>query len=139
MNNTEKCWSDLYERYPDLFKNKNKTIMESCMAWGCECGAGWCELINSVCYIIKEHEENKNYEKKEYIAVKFDQIKEKFGGLRIYFSGGDDYVEGVIRMAEEMSYKICEVCGNKGKPNKKGWIKTLCENCKSKSFEKIEQ
>jgi hypothetical protein len=59
--------------------------------------------------------------------VTFDQIKEKFGGLRIYFSGGDDYVSGVIGMAEDMSYKLCEVCGNKGNANKSGWIATLCD------------
>ena len=44
------------------------------------------------------------------------------------FSGGDDYVEGLVSMAEAISYKICEVCGNKGEPNKGGWITTLCES-----------
>ena len=32
-----------------------------------------------------------------------------------------------------MSYKICEVCGERGIPNENGWIRTLCENCKSKN------
>jgi hypothetical protein len=63
----------------------------------------------------------------EYFPVKFDQVKEKYGGLRVYFSGGDDYVEGLVSMAEAISYKICEICGNKGEPNKNGWISTLCE------------
>ena len=72
-------------------------------------------------------------EELEYFPVKFDQVKEKYGGLRLYFSGGDSYIEGIIDMAEEYSYKICEVCGNKGKPNKEGWITTLCEICRSKN------
>lgn len=118
----------LYDKYPQLFTNKNKSIMESCMGWGIECGDGWYDIISSVCWVIAEHENNKNYrDDQTYYPIKFDQIKEKFGGLRIYYSGGDDYISGTIRMAEEMSYKICEVCGQKGQPNKNGWISTLCD------------
>ena len=137
----------LYEKYQDLFANKDKTPMESCMSFGIECNSGWYELLASVCWRIFQHERNisdrikirlKNNKENDqsdldYIPVKFDQIKEKFGGLRIYYSGGDDYVDGVIDMAEEMSYKICEVCGNAGKPNKGGWISTLCDNCRNKT------
>jgi hypothetical protein len=64
------------------------------------------------------------------IDFKFDQIKEKFGGLRAYYSGGNDYIRGLVTMAETMSYKTCEMCGNKGKPNKSGWITTLCQECR---------
>jgi len=136
----------LYDKYPDLFSNKDKGIQNSCMAWGCECGNGWYEIISSVCWMIKQHEDNKRWrkeylekneperlsEEQEYFPVKFDQVKEKYGGLRLYFSGGDQYVEGLVSMAEAMSYKICEVCGNKGQPNKGGWITTLCESCREK-------
>ena len=66
----------------------------------------------------------------EYFPVRFDQVKEKYGGLRLYFSGGDEYVEGLISMAEAFSYTVCEVCGNKGESNKGGWISTLCESCR---------
>ena len=124
---TEKSWDTLYEKYPDLFANKDKTPMESCMAFGIECNIGWYDIISSVCYRIKQYEKNK---KSDYYTVTFDQIKEKWGGLRIYHSGGDDYVDGIIIMAEEMSYKICERCGCPGSPNKQGWIMTLCDNCR---------
>lgn len=134
----------LYDKYPDLFQNRLKTPTQSCMAWGCECGNGWYEIISSVCWMIKQHEENKEWTRKylqkndperlaslpEYFPVKFDQVKEKYGGLRLYFSGGDEYVEGLVSMAEAFSYKVCEVCGNKGEPNKTGWISTLCESCR---------
>jgi len=134
----------LYGKYPQFFVNKDKGIQSSCMAWGCECGNGWYEILASVCWMISQHERNKEDNKKylekndperlvtlpEYFPVKFDQIKEKFGGLRIYYSGGDDYVRGTVSMAEEMSHKICEVCGNKGKPNNSGWIMTLCDGCR---------
>jgi len=146
--------NQLYEKYPNLFSNKDKGIKASCMAWGIECNNGWYELLSSVCWRISQYEKNIEDHKKylakqnkdiqqdfgikiegdepEYFPVKFDQVKEKYGGLRIYFSGGDDYVEGVIGMAEEYSYKICEVCGNAGKTNKVGWITTLCDNCRNK-------
>lgn len=138
----------LYEKYPDLFSNRTKSPMESCMSWGCEIGNGWYEIMSSLCWMIKQHEENKRRnreyleknnpeklkEKPEYFSVKFDQVKEKYGGLRIYFSGGDDYIEGLVSMAEAISYKICETCGEKGEPNKGGWISTLCNNCREKTL-----
>jgi len=127
---TEKSWDTLYEKYPDLFANKDKTPMESCMAFGIECNIGWYNIISSVCYRIKQYEKNK---KSDYYPVTFDQIKEKWGGLRIYYIGGDDYIRGVVDMAEEMSYKICERCGCPGSPNKQGWITTLCDNCRGKN------
>lgn len=55
-----------------------------------------------------------------------EQVKEKFGGLRFYYRGGDSFIEGIATMAESMSYVTCEECGNFGKPNKIGWIRTLC-------------
>ena len=125
---TEKSWDTLYEKYPDLFSNIDNK--HSCMAFGIECNIGWYDILSSVCYRIKQYEKNK---KSDYYPVTFDQIKEKWGGLRVYHSGGDDYVDGVIIMAEEMSYKICERCGCPGSPNKQGWIMTLCDNCRGKN------
>jgi hypothetical protein len=55
------------------------------------------------------------------------QIKEKFGTLRFYYCGGDDYCHGVESMAESMSAVTCEVCGSPGKLRNGGWIQTLCD------------
>jgi hypothetical protein len=129
--------NQLFEKYPEIFSNRLKSPTESCMSMGIECGDGWYDLINSICQIVESL--NKNIKDRnrliagnneEIIDFKFDQIKEKFGGLRAYYSGGNDYIRGLVTMAETMSYKICEVCGNKGKPNKGGWISTLCEGCR---------
>lgn len=59
--------------------------------------------------------------------VEFVQIKEKFGGLRIYCNYYNDYIDGVINFASSYSYKTCEICGAKGSPSDSGWIKTMCE------------
>lgn len=56
-----------------------------------------------------------------------EQIKEKFGTLRFYYRGGDEYTNGVASMAEAMSGCTCEVCGKPGTTGGKGWIKTSCE------------
>lgn len=55
------------------------------------------------------------------------QIKEKFGGLRFYCDGGDEFTEGLIQMAEMMADCTCEVCGKPGSTRGGGWIKTLCD------------
>lgn len=137
----EKNWKTLYDKYPDLFQNRLKSPMESCLSFGIECNLGWYEILSNVCWMIKQHEDNIRWRKEylekndperlaqepEYFPVKFDQVKEKYGGLRLYFSGGDEYVEGLVSMAEAISYYVCEICGNKGEANKGGWISVRCE------------
>lgn len=62
------------------------------------------------------------------------QIKEKFGGLRFYYEGGDDYVYGLVTFAEIMSESTCEVCGDAGKSRGGPWVETLCnKHAKAKS------
>jgi hypothetical protein len=55
------------------------------------------------------------------------QVKEKYGGLRFYVFGATDEQYALIRFAESMSYGTCEVCGNVGKPNRGGWVRTRCK------------
>jgi len=55
------------------------------------------------------------------------QVKEKYGTLRFYYEGGDDFIDGLSQMAEAMSAVTCEVCGSPGKTLGGGWIRTLCK------------
>ena len=55
------------------------------------------------------------------------QVKEKFGTLRFYYSGGDEVVHGMVDLAESMSGVTCEVCGKPGTVRGGGWIQTLCD------------
>ena len=59
--------------------------------------------------------------------VTVTQVKEKFGTLRFYYSGGDEYIDGLVSMAESMSACTCEECGKPGRTNSGGWLRTLCE------------
>jgi len=59
-------------------------------------------------------------------AVKIDQIKEKFGELRFYYSGGDEQVAGMVHMAEYLCNQTCEVSGEDGVLCVRGgWLKTM--------------
>lgn len=62
-----------------------------------------------------------------------EQVKEKFGTLRFYYHGGDEFVYGVLSLAEAMSGVTCEVCGNPGTRNSSGWIRTTCGDHKSEN------
>lgn len=124
--------NSLYEKYPKLFENKDKSKQESCMYWGISTGDGWYHIIDTLCNRIVNHEKyvmNPKWPRynPNYIPVTFDQIKEKFGGLTVYYSGGDEYVDGLIAIAQDISYYTCEVCGDRGYQNKNGWISTLCD------------
>ena len=56
------------------------------------------------------------------------QVKEKFGGLRFYINGGSDEIFNRISKAENHSYEICEICGEKGELKTDiGWYTTLCD------------
>ena len=123
----------LYDKYPGLLKGFTLSPVQSCLAFGCEHGDGWYVIIENLLSVIENHLVNKNRgktDKEDIMVVTVDQIKEKFGGLRFYFSGGDEYVSGAVSMAENISYHICEHCGStKNVTQTKGWIKSLCEEC----------
>ena len=96
-----------------------------------ECGNGWKPLIDNVINEIISY--NKNNNEKIYIT----QIKEKFGGLRVYTTSAPDYIDNLIIEAERESYKICENCGTRENviTDTKGWIKTLCNDCRNRKNE----
>jgi hypothetical protein len=137
----------LYQKYPSLFIEKDLPKNQSCLYWGLECEVGWFDLIDRTCAKIMEIDKDK--------LVRFTQVKEKFGQLRIYYVIGnepknitidnvvttesitiksninnlDDKVFDILIEAERESSTICEVCGEPGKIKNTGWIKTLCNKC----------
>ncbi len=81
-------------------------------------GPGWADLVKAA------------YQACEDGGIKLSQVKEKFGGLRIYVVGGaPDYIYTLLDELESKSMKTCEACGDSGSPNISGWIKTLCKDC----------
>jgi len=77
---------------------------------GPRCDNGWFSLLSNLFSNILHYEESKK-DDPLYSPIIILDIKEKFGRLNIYFENGDDYVEGMINFAENMSLSICECCG----------------------------
>lgn len=115
----------LVEKFPKIFADRHKSMQETCMFWGFECGKGWFNLIDSLCTCIQHYLDYKP----EVSQVVATQVKEKYGSIRFYFCGGDDYVRGLVTMAEYLSESTCEICGNLGKLNDDGWMKVRCDKC----------
>jgi hypothetical protein len=119
--------------YPKMFVNRYKPMTETTMCWGFDCGNGWYHIINQLCANIQHHIDWRNRKNEldpnQPIVpqVTVDQVKEKFGTLRFYYTGGDDYIDGLVSMAESMSGVTCEECGNPGSTVGRGWLTTLCE------------
>lgn len=138
---------ELCSKYPLIFADRHKPMQETCMCWGFECGDGWYDLIDRMCYKIQSHIVHVN--KTREIWLKKDpsqaplevpqvvavQVKEKFGTLRFYHNGGDDYIRGLVSMAEAMSEVICMTCGKPGDLITKGWWHVACDDHKVKDDE----
>ena len=94
---------------------------------GFSVGTGWWPIIESLCANMQSHIDHKEKQGQAIPQVVVEQIKEKFGGLRFYYQGGDDEISGMVRMAEAWANHSCEECGAPGKRTSEGWIKNLCE------------
>ena len=123
----------LCERYPKMLVNRHKPMTETAMCWGFECGDGWFNILDRLMDNIQHHINWKNRDGNVVPQVTLDQVKEKFGTLRFYYTGGDDYISGLVSMAESMSGITCETCGNPGTTGGQGWISTLCETHRNKN------
>lgn len=81
-------------------------------------GKGWESLVREA------------FEKKPS-DVKIVQVKEKFGGLRIYVDIAPKEYHDFLHGLESRSFKICEWCGKPGSlDDSTYWILTLCDEDK---------
>lgn len=64
--------------------------------------------------------------------VEVTQIKQKFGGLRIYFHNAPEDIRLLIDEAVEASWHTCEHCGSTEgvTTNQEGYRLTLCPDCR---------
>jgi len=122
----------LTNKYEIFFEDRKKKMeeLELPLTFGYECGDGWFHILDALMSSIKHHQK---FKKTEPINIK--QVKEKFGVLSFYYTGGDDYIHGLVSMATTMSSITCETCGTTDGVGKTtgGWIKHLCKECFDKS------
>lgn len=87
-------------------------------------GEGWHDLIDPIA------------EKAKGEGVEVFGVKERFGSLRVVlktWNEASDELKQMIAEAEAESRKTCEECGNLGgRVDVGGWIKTLCDDCRTK-------
>lgn len=148
MTNTRKDGTemdDLIDKYPRLFKGRAPRIPSHVLP-------GWAVLIDRLCADI-----DALLNDAQAAAFEVDQVKEKFGQLRFYFSlhrqadtrvdliaddgvtslvgqvhGEDDTLRQRLRelvtAAEDASATLCAVCGEVGRGrNQGGYLTVLCD------------
>jgi len=140
---TEKDISErkILSKYKKIFRQKDLPMTQTCMCWGLDIGYGWHPLVDMLCGCIQSYiDHNKKYDPK-INQVEAVQVKEKFGGLRFYTNGECERIDGMIWLAEYMSNYICESCGTTKNvtQNNKGWILTLCDECRNKKHETLKK
>lgn len=92
-----------------------------------ECGDGWLPIIEDIVGQV------------ESLGGKVSRVKEKFGGLDIYYDepiedfsedrqNAWDNLQLAVSAARTESMCTCEICGKPGVPRTNNrWIKTLCD------------
>lgn len=135
----ESLESRLYEQFPEVFRysDMERAVDElegtaPISVDGIQCDDGWYRVIRSLAASISS--ENDRYRSDEDgKIVSVVQLKEKFGGLRVYLTHQPDFVRGAVRTAERMAEQTCELCGategNVRRHDNSGWMKTVCESC----------
>jgi len=114
----EKFAEQMETKFPKLFSGKYG---------GFAVGKGWYPILEALCNNIQNHIDWKVKQGQDVAQVEVNQIKEKFGGLRFYYTGGDEQIHGMVQMAEAFASSLCEDCGGIGKRRGGGWIRTLCD------------
>lgn len=119
----------LINKFPNLYKTESLPFSKS----GFECDDGWFKLILWLSRYLTDYIKLQNEFAEKYPnmyrnvdEIKVLQVKEKFGILKYYTSGGNDHTKSAIGFAEYISGFICEQSGrtNDVGINKKGCIKT---------------
>ena len=127
-----KTTEDIVKDFPSLF---SADLRYPSMLFGVETGEGWADIIYEACEKIQESLKSLSPEAQK--DFHFTQIKEKFGGLRIYCSWYTDAIDQIIKEATIKASKTCEVTGEKGKVREiNGWYTCLCDRLYKESIKK---
>jgi hypothetical protein len=124
----------IIKKYPEVFGGTDGDHPDQSFGpvyW--EFGYGWDGLIETLASCIAAELKSSPPSNPNF-PFTVQQMKEKFGGLRFYTSPTSKSILGMILMAEQHSYKVCEVCGNPATLCRSGlWFQTLCPSCANKN------
>jgi hypothetical protein len=95
------------------------------MPFGFAHGDGWFDLVWTLCERLESVVPAAETETGRSFRVL--QVKEKFGGLRVYTSYSNDAISALIEAAGIESIRTCEVCGSTGRRRGTSWVETRCD------------
>lgn len=106
----------------------------SYIEWGC--APGWDKAFGNM--YLKELGKAVRHAGLEH-EFQILEIKEKYGGYRLYAAPLTDEIDDVISKYEALSQRICVQCGKPDVPVIiKGWIEPLCFDCYKKDYRRHE-
>lgn len=88
--------------------------------FGFEISSGWFPILYEACKKLDELHHRTG------VTIQITQVKEKFGGLRLYLRGPEEAYD-IEQEAEEKSLSTCDICGRPGKKRNSVWIITRCD------------
>jgi len=98
--NNDELFEQFKAEWPYMFENV-------------ECGfylpAAWTYIVWGLCQQIDWESRLNTSSEMEPVVV--SQVKSKFGGLRFYYSGGNEAIHYYVSLAEQLSHKVCGRCG----------------------------
>ena len=122
----------LYERFPELYRERTAPLKSSGMAWGFQCGNGWYKIIYEMSQKIQKLSVGGEF------APAITQVsKHEDGTLHVEARNITPPIQDVITTARETSRLTCEECGytpaflRKGKGAEAGHI--ACGRCARKN------
>jgi hypothetical protein len=127
---TKQVEQQIIRKYAYMFPKQDTSKPGwSPIVFGFEVGNGWAELLENIFNVIGALDTNK--------TLIIDQIKEKFGTLRFYYSHigtiddkTADLISWVVRCGENESGYTCERCGAPAKVESVNhWLSCMCKSC----------
>jgi len=96
----------IFKKFPKLFAQKDLSMKQTCMCWGIETPDEWYDIIYTACEQIQGMIDDNKHLSDKFPQIEFTQVKEKWGGLRMYYDNSVDYYDGIIDMADAMVQKL---------------------------------
>lgn len=115
---------EIFAKYPEIFKEKDLPMEQTCMCWGLEVPDSWLPIIDDLCGAMQNYgySVGNNEGRFKFPQVVAEQVKEKFGQLRFYYRLEHKqentpkevircfgkYIDGMIALAEYQISKLNE-------------------------------
>lgn len=98
---------ELYNKFPDLYKQHDLPMQQTCMCWGFECPDDWYYVIYELSERITTYMNEHNFK------IEASQVKEKYGTLRVHIDFIDEidqeHVDHIYKFIDEADFKVQEL------------------------------